>query len=56
MPRREQQRRVEKVLGTIAYLQDRRRQAARIHRKRRLRQLHARGIQISRLPKCFGLF
>ena len=36
----------------IAYHQGRNRQARRSHRKTALRKLRARGILISKLPKC----
>jgi len=56
VPRRERTRRLRKLADWIQYLQDRRRKAARIHRKLRLRKLHQLGIRISQLRRCDRVF
>ena len=49
----ERRRRLVQVAAKIAYWQRTAAKAARCHRIRRLKQLRALGIRISRLTKCF---
>ena len=53
---RERTRRLRKVLAKIEHWQRSNHRAARCHRKRRLRRLHALGIRLSQLTKCFNVF
>jgi len=52
--RRKRNRCLEKLAAQLEYRQDRRKEAARVHRRTRLKRLRAKGIFISQLPKCFG--
>jgi len=53
---RERARRLAKVLRRIEHWQASNARAARSHRKQRLRQLHERGIRLSKLRKCYNVF
>ena len=44
--------RLRKAARKIVYWQKKRERAAKSHRKRRLRELHQRGIRLSELRKC----
>jgi hypothetical protein len=52
--RRERKRRLEHLGEKIEYWQEDRRRSAKSHRHTRLRELHERGIFLSRLRKCHG--
>jgi hypothetical protein len=45
-------RKLAKVAGKIHYWQTKRERSATSHRKRRLRELHRRGIRLSELRRC----
>ena len=53
---RERTRRLAKALRRIEHWQVSNARAARSHRKQRLRELHERGIRLSKLRKCFNVF
>lgn len=52
--RGERKRRKHSVVHKINYWQAGRAKAARSHRRRTLRKLHAKGIYLGKLHKCFG--
>ena len=52
--RTERKRKQQRVVDVINYHQASRRKAARSHRRRMLRDLHAKGIWLTKLKKCFG--
>ena len=56
MSARERTRRLKKALARIEYWQESNQRAERSHCKRRRRELRLRGIQLSKLRKCFNVF
>jgi len=56
MTSRERARRLKKAIEKIEYWHVSNQRAAHGHRKRRLRQLHQLGIQLSTLRKCINVF
>lgn len=52
--RRQRERQLHRVWRKIIYWQSRRKKAAVSHRKKTLRVLHAKGIHLWMLVKCFG--
>ena len=56
MSPRERTRRLAKALRHIEHWQASNARAARCHRRQRLRELHERGILLSKLKKCFHVF
>ncbi len=52
LSRRERDKRIEKVLDKILHWQHRNQEAARFHRKRRLRRLHEAGVDLRKVKRC----
>ena len=45
-------RRLERAAGKIKYWQTKRKRSAKSHRKRRLKELHRKGIRLSEVRQC----
>lgn len=55
MPPEERRRQLRKVARKIDYWQKSRKRAERSHRKAAIRRLHAKGMRLSQLRKCFDV-